>query len=507
MRTEKQREASRRNGAKSRGPVSNEGKRRACQNGRKHGLSGTNFSEPSIEQRAALEQVATESLANLPVPVPPTPAVISRLADALWRQQSAFYAEGATTRELLNAGPPATPEQVSAHAARLKSQPLFWRYQAEAESAVRRMLRNLQQDVIDKISRTEPGDIPRSLLMPDMIRRFNSPAMVEMRLAALLPGEGLENPRTEPGPAPGISQDEPAAESQHKFFPEPNLPPVLSPTIEEMTVDIEGVPLHLAHPDEFSAKWVGQEEVMRQLLAAWLVLDPADLPMNPRLIGKPGVGKTTLAYSAASRLSKEIYILQATVDTRPEDLIVTPVIEGERKLRYVASPLVTAMIRGGIVILDEGNRMSEKSWATLAPLLDNRRYVESIVAGIKIKAHPNFRLVATMNDDASTFDLPEYIHSRLQPQILIDFPDRDEEMQILAENLPFASEDVLRYVTEFLQQAHANEERYSARDGINIARYALKLRSATPALPLRDALHTATLETLGGEALRYVPRA
>ena len=105
------------------------------------------------------------------------------------------------------------------------------------------------------------------------------------------------------------------------------------------------------------------------------------------------------------------------------------------------------MLRGGIVILDEGNRMSEKSWASLAPLLDNRRYVESIVAGIKIKAHPLFRLVATMNDDASTFDLPEYIHSRLQPQILIDFPERDEELAILRANLPFGDTQVLTYVS------------------------------------------------------------
>lgn len=278
--------------------------------------------------------------------------------------------------------------------------------------------------------------------------------------------------------------------------------------MEGMTVDIEGVSLHLAHPDELPVRWVGQEEAMRQLLAAWLVIDPADLPMNPRLLGKPGVGKTTLAYAAAARVSKEIYILQATVDTRPEDLIVTPVIEGERRLRYVASPLVTAMIRGGVAILDEGNRMSEKSWASLAPLLDTRRYVESIVAGIKIKAHPNFRLVATMNDDASTFDLPEYIHSRLQPQILIDFPDRDEEFQILKENLPFGDDDILQYVTDFLQQAHGNEERYSARDGINIARYAMKLRSVDERpMPMREALHTAILETLGGEALRYVPRS
>ena len=244
-----------------------------------------------------------------------------------------------------------------------------------------------------------------------------------------------------------------------------------------MLVEIEGVTLHLAHPDELTVTWVGQEEVMRQLLAAWLVVDPQDLPMNPRLLGKPGVGKTTLAYAAAKRLGREVYIMQATVDTRPEDLLVTPVIEGESRLRYVASPLVTAMMRGGIVILDEGNRMSEKSWASLAPLLDNRRYVESIVAGIKIKAHPLFRLVATMNDDASTFDLPEYIHSRLQPQITIDFPERHEEYAILKENLPFGDEHILNYVTDFLQQAHAADERYTVRDGINIARFAMKLKS------------------------------
>src|SRR6202046_2070425 len=163
-----------------------------------------------------------------------------------------------------------------------------------------------------------------------------------------------------------------------------------------MTVEIEGVTLHLAHPDERTIQWVGQDELMRQLLAAWLVVNEQDLPMNPRLIGKPGVGKTTLAYAAARRMGRDAYILQATLDTRPEDLLVTPVIEGAGRLRYVASALVSAMILGGIVILDEGNRMSEKSWASLAPLLDNRRYVESIVAGIKIKPPPLFRLVATM---------------------------------------------------------------------------------------------------------------
>src|SRR5512141_1443582 len=264
-----------------------------------------------------------------------------------------------------------------------------------------------------------------------------------------------------------------------------------------MTVEIEGVTLHLAHPGALSVRWGGQEELMRQLLAAWMVVHEQDMPMNPRLLGKPGVGKTTLAYAAGKRMGRDVYILQATLDTRPEDLLITPVIEGAGSLRYVASPLVTAMIRGGVAILDEGNRMSEKSWASLAPLLDNRRYVESIVAGIKIRAHPNFRMVTTMNDDASTFDLPEYIHSRLQPQLFIDFPERDEEFHILRENLPFAEERILSYVADFLQMAHMADERYTVRDGINIGRYSTKLmRASLEPLAMRNALELAIRETL-----------
>lgn len=237
---------------------------------------------------------------------------------------------------------------------------------------------------------------------------------------------------------------------------------------------IEGVELYLTQPDDVPMKWVGQAELVTQVLAAWMVIGDEDLPLNPRLVGKPGVGKTTLAYHSGRALKRPVYLFQATMDTRPEDLIVTPVISEMGKVRYMASPVVSAMIKGGVAVIDEGNRMSEKSWASLAPLMDSRRYVESIVAGIKIKAHKDFRLCTTMNDDASTFELPEYIHSRLQPQIFIDFPERDEELVILKSNLPFAEDEILEYVVEFLQSAHEADERYSVRDGINIARYALK---------------------------------
>jgi MoxR-like ATPase len=268
------------------------------------------------------------------------------------------------------------------------------------------------------------------------------------------------------------------------------------------TVTIDGVKLRLAHPDALTIRWVGQDETMDQLLAAWMVIDERDMPLNPRIIGKPGVGKTTLAYAAAQSLKRETYIFQATMDTRPEDLLVTPVVGSEGGIEYTASPLVTAMIRGGVCILDEGNRMSEKSWASLAPLLDNRRYVESIVAGVKIKADPAFRICATMNDDASTFEIPEYIHSRLMPQIFLDFPDAQDELAILHENLPFADEQILQYVVDFLQLAHSEDAPYTVRDGINVARYAAKCVHGQKAKP-REALRAAVKMTLGEDALRF----
>ena len=158
--------------------------------------------------------------------------------------------------------------------------------------------------------------------------------------------------------------------------------------------------------------------------ARWLVVDWHDLPLSPRLIGSPGIGKTALAMAAARERKQELYIYQCTADTRPEDLLVTPVLAENGKIAYHASPLVTAMLRGGVCILDEGNRMNEKSWASLAPLFDQRRYVESIVVGITISAHRDFRCAVTMNQDESTYEVPDYILSRLQPTLALGFPSR-----------------------------------------------------------------------------------
>lgn len=268
------------------------------------------------------------------------------------------------------------------------------------------------------------------------------------------------------------------------------------------SVEIDGIRLHLGHPDRSEGAWIGQREILRQLLACWLVVDDRDLPLAPRLVGTPGIGKTTLGIAAARARRQDLYIYQCTADTRPEDLLVTPVLAESGRIQYQASPLVTAMIRGAVCVLDEGNRMNEKSWASLAPLLDHRRYVESIVAGITIPAHPDFRCAVTMNDDDSTFEIPDYILSRLQPTLTLGFPERSDELAILQYHLPFSDEQMLNLTVDFLQQSHELKLDFSTRDGINVLRYALKRLAADPEHPLgRDAVWRAALEQcLGPEA-------
>ncbi|MDP6711899.1 MAG: AAA family ATPase [Nitrospinaceae bacterium] len=269
------------------------------------------------------------------------------------------------------------------------------------------------------------------------------------------------------------------------------------------TATIGGITLALSYADTTQPEWIGQSEILKQVLACWLVVSEKDLPLAPRITGMPGIGKTTLGMVAALHRKQPLYIFQCTSDTRPEDLLITPVLAESGKISYHASSLVTAMITGGICILDEGNRMNEKSWASLAPLLDHRRYVESIIAGLRIQAHQEFRACVTMNQDESTFEIPDYILSRLQPTLALNMPDYQDEMSILQYHLPFAEAELLKMTVDFLQRSHQLDLDFSPRDGLHILQYAMKRLAQDKDHPLaKDTVWQESVQkVLGDDAL------
>jgi len=281
------------------------------------------------------------------------------------------------------------------------------------------------------------------------------------------------------------------------------MPSHFSHPSDSSVMQIGQVSLRLSRPLSLHQAWMGDQEILRQLLACWFVVDEKDVPLSPRIVGQPGVGKTTLAMAATQERKQDLFIYQCTADTRPEDLLVSPVIAEGGTITYQASPLVTAMLTGNVCLLDEGNRMNEKSWASLASLLDHRRSVESIVAGVQIRAHENFRCCVTMNEDASTYEVPDYILSRLQPTLKVEFPAKEHELAILHYHLPFAPTEMVNLTVNFLQKAHQLDLPFSVRDGIHMVQYAMKRMAQDPNHPVaRDvAWREALIKVLGEEAL------
>jgi hypothetical protein len=108
-----------------------------------------------------------------------------------------------------------------------------------------------------------------------------------------------------------------------------------------------------------------------------------------------------------------------------------------------------------------------------------------------------------MNQDESTFEIPDYILSRLQPTLTLGFPERHDELAILQYHLPFAAAEILALTVDFLQRAHTLKLDYSTRDGINMLRYAMKRLAQDSKHPLsKDAAwREALAKCLGDEAL------
>jgi len=196
-------------------------------------------------------------------------------------------------------------------------------------------------------------------------------------------------------------------------------------------------------------KFVGREPELRLITSAWIAGNYS-LPMSPLLIGEPGVGKNRLIYELAQKTGRELYIFQGHEDVTSEDLACSVRFSDQTStvMDYMLSPLVTAMHNGGICFIDEIGKIRPRALALLVSVLDERRYIDSTLLGERIHAHPGFRFVAATNT-ADLNLLPEFIVSRMRPQIAIGYPPKEEIDNIIRDQCKGIKKEVAELIDLF----------------------------------------------------------
>ena len=224
---------------------------------------------------------------------------------------------------------------------------------------------------------------------------------------------------------------------------------------------------------------VGRDREMEEVLAAWMG-GPGHFPLSPLLVGEAGLGKNRIIYECSKLCGKELYIFQGHEDVTAEDLICAVRFSDDpnRKMDYIVSSLVTAMLRGGVCFIDEIGKIKLRALAPLASLLDERRYIDSVLLGERIVASPGFRFIAAANnDDFDESPLPDFIASRLRPVIAVSYPERDVIDRIIRANFERIRHDGAELLDRFweLWRQSRGDRPPTPRDSIYIFAYALNL--------------------------------
>ena len=144
------------------------------------------------------------------------------------------------------------------------------------------------------------------------------------------------------------------------------------------------------------------------------------------LEGPPGTAKTLLARSFAAALSLDFGRIQFTPDLMPGDVLGANLFEfSTSEFRLVKGPVFT-----DILLADEINRAPPKTQAALLQAM-NERVVT--IDGVDHVLGPHFQVVATQNpiEQQGTYPLPEAQNDRFLFKILLDYPGRDVELDIL----------------------------------------------------------------------------
>jgi MoxR-like ATPase len=169
---------------------------------------------------------------------------------------------------------------------------------------------------------------------------------------------------------------------------------------------------------------VGQDDVIE------LVLLSLFTGGNSLIVGVPGLAKTLLINTVSQVLDLKFSRIQFTPDLMPSDITGTEIIQedhqtGKRKMQFVPGPIFA-----NVVLADEINRTPPKTQAALLEAMQEHRVT---VQGTTYPLQEPFFVFATQNpiELEGTYPLPEAQIDRFMFEIIIDYLNEDQEVNVV----------------------------------------------------------------------------
>lgn len=191
---------------------------------------------------------------------------------------------------------------------------------------------------------------------------------------------------------------------------------------------------------------IGQKQVIREMLAAICCR------AHCLLVGVPGLAKTLMVRAISQIMRLSFKRIQFTPDLMPSDITGTNIMQEDERTHRRSFQFLPGPIFANIILADEINRTPPK---TQAALLEAMQEKQVTVGTETFRLSEPFFVIATQNpiEQEGTYPLPEAQLDRFMFNIFVDYPQQEEEEEIIRFTMlgrykdlhpVFSAQDILR---------------------------------------------------------------